>query len=294
MQKKELTPITPVALSGRTIHEITADIFVNFRNAKASIAQIGRDLNEAKQLLNHGDWLPYLEGLRISVSTAENYMRYAAAVPEDERLAALPYSAAIALLALPDDQRQRVQENDLDGKSAAEIKRLIAEVKKEKQRADDTQKALDMTTADLKKSIRELEERPVVKETVAPDDYDRVKETNVKLREQLAEAIDAAADAEERANAAVAASQRLSMQQIDEDDESSDDSKLSLSEFAEVCSDFQAKVWSVPFMGDVFVTLTEPELNSYRLYVNGVKSWAERVLAAMDSTKGVIYVDAEQ
>ena len=123
MQKKELTPITPVALSGRTIHEITADIFVNFRNAKASIAQIGRDLNEAKQLLNHGDWLPYLEGLQISVSTAENYMRYAAAVPEDERLAALPYSAAIALLALPDDQRQRVQENDLDGKSAAEISR---------------------------------------------------------------------------------------------------------------------------------------------------------------------------
>ena len=294
MQKKELTPITPVALSGRTIHEITADIFVNFRNAKASIAQISRDLNEAKQLLNHGEWLPYLEGLQISVSTAENYMRYAAAVPEDERLAALPYSAAIALLALPDDQRQQVQENDLDGKSAAEIKRLIAEVKKEKQRADDTQKALDMTTADLKKSIRELEERPVVKETVAPDDYDRVKETNVKLREQLAEAIDAAADAEERANAAVAASQRLSMQQIDEDDESSDDGKLSLSEFAEVCSDFQSKVWAVPFMGDVFVTLTEPELNSYRLYVNGVKSWAERVLAAMDSTKGVIYVDAEQ
>ena len=271
MQKKELTPITPVALSGRTIHEITADIFVNFRNAKASIAQIGRDLNEAKQLLNHGDWLPYLEGLQISVSTAENYMRYAAAIPEDERLAALPYS-----------------------KSAAEIKRLIAEVKKEKQRADDAQKALDMTTADLKKSIRELEERPVVKETVAPDDYDRVKETNVKLREQLAEAIDAAADAEERANAAVAASQRLSMQQIDEDDESNDDGKLSLSEFAEVCSDFQSKVWAVPFMGDVFVTLTEPELNSYRLYVNGVKSWAERVLAAMDSTKGVIYVDAEQ
>ena len=256
MQKKELTPITPVALSGRTIHEITADIFVNFRNAKASIAQIGRDLNEAKQLLNHGDWLPYLEGLQISVSTAENYMRYAAAVPEDERLAALPYSAAIALLALPDDQRQRVQENDLDGKSAAEIKRLIAEVKKEKQRADDTQKALDMTTADLKKSIRELEERPVVKETVAPDDYDRVKETNVKLREQLAEAIDAAADAEERANAAVAASQRLSMQQIDEDDESSDDGKLSLSEFAEVCSDFQAKVWAVPFMGK---EVAEPE-----------------------------------
>ena len=219
MQKKELTPITPVALSGRTIHEITADIFVNFRNAKASIAQIGRDLNEAKQLLNHGDWLPYLEGLQISVSTAENYMRYAAAIPEDERLAALPYSAAIALLALPDDQRQRVQENDLDGKSAAEIKRLIAEVKAERKRADDAerraadgQKALDMTTADLKKSIRELEERPVVKETVAPDDYDRVKETNVKLREQLAEAIDAAADAEERANAAVAASQRLSMQ----------------------------------------------------------------------------------
>ena len=295
MQKKELsTPITPVALTGRSIHEITADIFVNFRNAKSSIAAIGRDLNEAKQLLNHGEWLPYLEGLQISVSTAENYMRYAAEVPQDERLAALPYSAAIALLALPDDQRQKVQENDLDGKSAAEIKRLIAEVKKEKQRADEAQKSAEMNAQSLKDAIKELEERPVVTETVAPDDYERTKETVVKLREQLAEAIDAAADAEERANAAVAASQRLSMQQIDEDEDSSEpDGRLSLSEFAEVCGDFQAKVWAVPFMGDVFNTLSVTELNSYRLYVSGIKSWAERVLAEMDKAKGVIYVDAE-
>ena len=308
MQNELTTSAAPVALTGRSVDEITADIRVNFRNAKASIIAIGRDLAEVKQMLNHGEWLPYLQRLDISVSSAENYMKYAALVPGDDQLAALPYSAAMALLALPEPERQKVQEQDLDGKSAAEIKRLIAEVKAERKRADDAerraadgQKALDMTTADLKRSIKALEERPVVRETVAPDDYDDLKGAVEKLHEQLAEAEDAAADAEERANAAVAAAQRAAMQQLDDDpDDDLPDGKPSLIDFIGICNDFQSQVWAVPFMGDVFRNLPAGDLNSYRLYVSGVKSWAERVLSAMDEAtaplpaEGVIVIDADE
>lgn len=308
MQKNELTTSAAnVALSGRTVAEITADIQINYRNAKASIIQIGRDLAEVKQMLQHGEWLPYLEGLNISVSSAENYMRYAAEASADDKLAALPYSAAMALIALPEAQRQEVQEHNLEGKSAAEIKRLIAEVKKEKaradaeaQRAEEAQRSAEMNASSLKNAIKELENRPVIKETVAPDDYDDLKGAVEKLREELLEAEDAAADAEERANAAVAQAQRAAMQQLDADQgDSQGDGRPGLTDFISICNDFQSKVWAVPFMQEEFRNLPERDLNSYRLFVNGVKSWAERVLSAMDEAtapipaEGVIIVDAE-
>lgn len=308
MQKNELTTSAAnVALSGRTVAEITADIQINYRNAKASIIQIGRDLAEVKQMLQHGEWLPYLEGLNISVSSAENYMRYAAEASADDKLAALPYSAAMALIALPEAQRQEVQEHDLEGKSAAEIKRLIAEVKKEKaradaeaQRAEEAQRSAEMNASSLKNAIKELENRPVITETVAPDDYDDLKSDVEKLREELLEAEDAAADAEERANAAVAQAQRAAMQQLDADQgDSQGDGQPGLTDFISICNDFQSKVWAVPFMQEEFRNLPDRDLNSYRLFVNGVKSWAERVLSAMDEAtapipaEGVIIVDAE-
>lgn len=309
MQKNELTTSAAnVALSGRTVAEITADIQINYRNAKASIVQIGRDLAEVKQMLQHGEWLPYLEGLNISVSSAENYMRYAAEASADDKLAALPYSAAMALIALPEAQRQEVQEHDLEGKSAAEIKRLIAEVKKEKaradaeaQRAEEAQRSAEMNASSLKNAIKELENRPVITETVAPDDYDDLKGAVEKLREELLEAEDAAADAEERANAAVAQAQRAAMQQLDADQgDSQGDGRPGLTDFISICNDFQSKVWAVPFMQEEFRNLPDRDLNSYRLFVNGVKSWAERVLSAMDEAtapipaEGVIIIDAER
>ncbi len=305
MQNEIMTSAQNVALSGRSVDEITADIQVNYRNAKASIVAIGRDLAEVKQMLNHGEWLPYLQRLDISVSSAENYMKYASLVPGNDQLAALPYSAAMAVLALPEPERQKIQEQDLDGKSAAEIKRLIAEVKAEKKRADDAerraddgQKALDMTTADLKRSIKALEERPVVRETVAPDDYDDLKGAVEKLHEQLAEAEDAAAEAEKRAAAAVADAQRAQIQQLDAADQDEEAGNgLNVIDFVTACNEFSGKVWAVPFMD--FMAIDEDALRSYRLMTNGVKSWAERVLSAIDAAKapiaaeGVIVLDAD-
>ena len=306
MQNEIITSAAPVALTGRTVAEITADIRVNYRNAKASIVAIGRDLAEVKQLLNHGEWLPYLQQLNISVSSAENYMRYAAEIPGDERLAALPYSAAMALIALPEPERQKIQEQDLEGKSAAEIKRLIAEVKAEKKRADDEKRRADENerTADSAYSTiqtleKKLAARPVITETVTPDDYDDLKDAVERLKEQLTEAEDAAAEAEERANTAIAQAQTAAMQRLDEDDEPRS-GKLPLTDFVSICNDFQSKVWAVPYMKDAFAVMANSELTSYRLMINGVRTWAEQALfaissaAAAISVEGVVISDGEQ
>lgn len=314
MQNEITTNAAPaVALTGRTVDEITADIRVNYRNAKASIIQIGRDLAEVRQMLKHGEWLPYLKGLNISISTAENYIHYAGEISEDERLASLPYSGAMALIALPEGEREQLlADGDLEGKTGAEIKRLVAEVKRERARADQAEagkvsafqsyKVLEQSNDELREMLRAEREKPaqVIEREVTPADYADLKEAVETLRGQLVEAEDAAAAAEERANAAVASAQQAAMNQIDEDDGGISDGQPLLADYISICNDFNAKVWAVPYMQDVFQTMPADTLNSYRLFTNGIKSWAERALAAMYAAsapvpaEGVIVLDADE
>lgn len=311
MQNELSVSAAPVALTGRTVDEITADIRINYRNAKASIIQIGRDLAEVHEILPHGEWLPYLKSLNISVSTAENYIHYAGEVTEDERLAALPYSGTLALIALPEGEREQLLEDgSIKNKSAAEIKRLVAEVKRERTRADQAEaakmsaqqsyKVLEQSNDELRGMLKAAQNAPaqVIEKEVAPADYADLKAQNAALRRRAEEAEDAAAEAEERASAAVEQAQRAQMAQLDEEDDDQPNGKPLLDDFISICNDFNAKVWAVPYMQDVFRAMAPDTLNSYRLFTNGIKSWAERVIAAMDEVsaplraEGVI-VDAE-
>ena len=285
MQNEIMTSAQNVALSGRSVDEITADIRVNYRNAKASIVAIGRDLAEVKQMLNHGEWLPYLQGLNISVSSAENYMRYAAEVPGNDQLAALPYSAAIALIALPEDEREQfMQDNDIEDKSAAEIKRLIAATKQEAEKRKKAEEALSQAQLDLHQAQTVLsvaergrdaykeqldkaqekmeyleaqldweqnkpQETEIVEKVVAPAGYEQMQRDLDSLRQRCEEAEEAAAEAEKRAAAAVADAQRAQIQQVDvadQDEEAGDG--LNVFDFVTVCNEFSGKVWAVPFM----------------------------------------------
>jgi len=91
--------------------------------------RIGQALNWAKEQLSHGEWGTWLrERVDFSPSTAQNFMRIAREVDESSSLARLPYTKVLALLELPADQRESfAQANDVEDKSAAEIRRLIHE-----------------------------------------------------------------------------------------------------------------------------------------------------------------------
>jgi hypothetical protein len=323
MQNEIMTSAQNVVLSGRSVDEITADIRADYRNAEAAI-----------EMLNHGEWLPYLQGLNISVSSAENYMRYAAEVPGNDQLAALPYSAAIALIALPEDEREQfMQDNDIEDKSAAEIKRLIAATKQEaekrkkaeealsqaqldlhqaqtvlsvaergrdayKEQLDKAQEKMEYLEAQLDREQNKPQETEIVEKVVAPAGYEQMQRDLDSLRQRCEEAEEAAAEAEKRAAAAVADAQRAQIQQLDaadQDEEAGDG--LNVFDFVTVCNEFSGKVWAVPFMD--FRAINEDALRSYRLMTNGVKCWAERVLSAIDAAKapipaeGVIILDAD-
>ena len=112
--------------SGRTLEEVKAGIRIRMQNMVNSALEIGMDLTEAKDACRHGEWLPFLKEIGLSASTAANYMRIAKEVSADSKMATLPYTKILALMAAPKEEREALAEAAED-MSAAEIRRLTEE-----------------------------------------------------------------------------------------------------------------------------------------------------------------------
>ncbi|WP_188068624.1 DUF3102 domain-containing protein [Brevibacillus brevis] len=97
-----------------------------------SAIEIGNRLNEAKELVAHGEWGPWLEAnVHYSQSTANNFMRIAEEYGSNfQAIENLTYTKALALLGVPADEREQfAQENDVDNMSARELQQTIKEKK---------------------------------------------------------------------------------------------------------------------------------------------------------------------
>lgn len=143
-------------MSGRTLEEVKAGIRMRMRNMVFNALEIGNDLIEAKEACEHGQWLPFLRDVGFSSSTAANYMRIAKEVSADSRVAQLPYTKILAVLAAPPEEREELAAAAED-MSAAEIRRLTEERNRaaeaanaETARADMAEEALKRSEADAK------------------------------------------------------------------------------------------------------------------------------------------------
>lgn len=133
--------------------------------------EIGRRLVEAKELLSHGEWLPWLEReTEFSSSSAQRYMKlfdeYGAAQlglfgPETNSptLGNLSISNALRLLALPENEREDfAQEHDVQHLSAREVEELVrqrtAEIEAEKEKIE---KAHSVELHDAEEALEESE-----------------------------------------------------------------------------------------------------------------------------------------
>ena len=135
----------------------------------AASVEIGRKLNEAKALVPHGMWEDWLmENVDYSQSTANNLMRIATEYGDEqvslfsgksnsETFASLTYSQAVALFALPMDQRQEFVENhDMEDLSTRELKEKIAEMKADE---DDLRGEIDRLKQEAEESERDYNEK---------------------------------------------------------------------------------------------------------------------------------------
>lgn len=141
--------MTQVSIT-RSIEEITISAKINMQDMIGKAMALGKDFSDAKELLGHGKFLPWLESLGVSSSTANNYMKVAREIAPGSRLASLPYSKALALLAAPAEEREALAA-EADDKSAAEIRRLIEERNKAAEAANAETTRADQAEADAKR-----------------------------------------------------------------------------------------------------------------------------------------------
>ena len=146
---------TIITASGRTLEEMKAGIRIRMRNMVNSALEIGFDLMEAKDACRHGEWMPFLKDIGLSASTAANYMRIAKEVSADSKMATLPYTKILALLAAPPEEREELAAAAED-MSAAEIRRLTEERNRAAEAANTETMRADQAEADAKRYYDEI------------------------------------------------------------------------------------------------------------------------------------------
>ena len=171
----------------------------------AASVEIGRKLNEAKALVPHGMWEEWLvENVDYSQSTANNLMRIATEYGDEqvslfsgksnsETFASLTYSQAVALFALPMDQRQEFVENhDMEDLSTRELKEEIAALKAETEKRDEIIREMEAEGNELREKIGRLEEE----NEEAERDYNSAADELEEKQKALQDALKGKRDAE--------------------------------------------------------------------------------------------------
>ena len=236
-------------VEGRTIETITDEILDAQRRGGEAILTIGRCLIEAKEMLPHGEWLPWLnEKVAYSERTAQNFMAVARRYSNPQTLADLGMAKALALLALPDSERDEfVQDHNVIDMSARQLKQALkerdearkaaeaakadasaAEQARAKMEADmaATKNLLESARADadsagsrarvLEEKLRMLQEQPVevaVETVVDPEAIEKAKaEAVAEIKAKLDKAREAKKRAEDRQKIAEEALEQARLQ----------------------------------------------------------------------------------
>lgn len=127
----------------RTIEVITGEILEAQRKGGEAVLTIGKCLIKAKEMLPHGEWLPWLaEKVGYSEKTAQNFMRLAREFSNPQAIADLGATKALKLLALPPEEREK----------------FVAD-----------HNVIDMTTRQLEQAIRERDEARAAAEQAAAE-----------------------------------------------------------------------------------------------------------------------------
>ena len=165
----------------RDIDTITREILNLKRVAGGAILDIGRRLIQAKELLPHGEWLPWLnEKVEFSERAAQNFMRLSREWTNPQTLADLGTSKALALLALPEDEREEfVAEGKAAELSARELEKAIRERNEARAKAEDLEADLD--------DLREEVERAKSRASMADLQLDEYAKEVVTLQKELAD-----------------------------------------------------------------------------------------------------------
>lgn len=135
----------------RTIETITDEILDAKRTGGEAILTIGRCLIEAKDMLPHGEWLPWLnERVELSERAAQRFMRLAREWSNPTALSDLGATKALTLLALPVEEREQfmAETHQVDGQEKNVIDMSARQLEQAIRERDEARKAAEAARAD--------------------------------------------------------------------------------------------------------------------------------------------------
>lgn len=215
----------------RDIQTVTTEIRTLTQQGQRLILEyaieIGRRLKEAKSMLPHGEWGRWLqEEVEFSQSSANNFMRifdeYGAdqisifgAEAKSQTLGNLPYSKALKLLALPEEEREEfLKEENVERMSSRELEKAIRERNAARKQAQDAETRLSQAQKDLvdaTENVTDLRKKLDDARARAREADNEAQKNEDVLRSELAAAKEAEKQAKreaEQAKAALAAGEK--------------------------------------------------------------------------------------
>ena len=200
---------SPTGASQRTLEVIGAEIRTFTASMLNNVIEIGRRMCEAKELVPYGQWGSWIrENTGYSVSTADNFMRlfqeYGAdqgclfgAQVDSQTFGKLSYTKALALLAVPKNEREAfAEEVGAESLSTRELKAAIAErdeaLRREKAAREEllqVDKGHALAMAELQDKLAEAQEQ-AEKGKEAQEILHSAQDENEELERKLLEARD--------------------------------------------------------------------------------------------------------
>lgn len=188
----------------RDIEAVTCEILQLKQDLAHNIIDIGKRLIEAKAMLPHGEWLPWLsERVCFSEKTAQNYMRVAREFPNPQALADLGATKALTLLALPPEERDSfMAENNVVDMTSRELEKAIRERDEARRAAEAAQadaRSAEESRAKMEADMRALENTHRSAQEGEAQARDALAKAQAELKELRERPVDVAVEVDREA-----------------------------------------------------------------------------------------------
>lgn len=183
-------------VEGRSIETITDEILDLKQTAGEAILEIGNRLIEAQTMLSHGEWLTWLtERVEFSPRTAQRFMRLSREWSNATALSHLGATKALALLALPADEREQfmAETHQVDGQEKNVIDMSARQLEQAIKDRDEARKAAEVAQAEASAAeqarAKMAEDMALLNARLsgAQEDREQAAQAVARLEAQLAE-----------------------------------------------------------------------------------------------------------
>lgn len=188
----------------RDIEAVTCEILHLKQELARNIVDIGLRLIEAKEMLSHGEWLPWLkENVCFSETTAQSYMKVAKEFPNPQLVGDLGVRKALTLLALPSAEREDfLLENNVIDMTSRELEKAIRERDEARKAAEAAQadaRSAEESRAKMEADMRALENIHRCAQEGEAQARDALAKAQAELKELRERPVDVAVEVDQKA-----------------------------------------------------------------------------------------------